>query len=167
MTIIFYISAAIAVITTLIAITNRNPVHALLNFILSLLASGIIFFVLGAPFAAVLVVIINAGAIMVLFVFIVMMVHGKNTIEQEKQWTVAKMWPLPCFLAAVLLVEFIYVLLSSRYELMGYQAIQPRQVGFDLFGHYLLMVELVSMVLLVGLLGAHHLSRDSKKEVGE
>jgi NADH-quinone oxidoreductase subunit J len=142
-------------------------VYALLYFILSLLASGIIFFVLGAPFAAALVVIINAGAIMVLFVFIVMMVQGEHTIGQEKQWTGAKMWSLPCLLAAILLVEFIYVLLSSGCWISGGQVIQPRQVGIDLFGHYLLVVELVSMVLLVGLLGAHHLSRESKKEVGE
>ena len=72
MTIIFYISAVIAVIATLITITSMNPVRALLYFILSLLASGVIFFVLGDPFAAALVVIINAGAIMVLFVFVVM-----------------------------------------------------------------------------------------------
>jgi NADH-quinone oxidoreductase subunit J len=161
MTIIFYISAAIAVITTLTAITSKKPVHALLNFILSLLASGVIFFVLGAPFAAALVVIINAGAIMVLFVFIVMMVNHEKTIEQEKQWTKLNMWPVPCFLATVLLAEFIYVLLTSGYGITGYQVIQPKEVGLELFGHYLLVVELVSMVLLVGLLGAYHLTREN------
>jgi len=162
MTIIFYISAVIAVIATLITITSMNPVRALLYFILSLLASGVIFFVLGDPFAAALVVIINAGAIMVLFVFVVMMINpGKRTIEQEKQWTGAKMWILPSFLAVILLAEFIYILLLPGHRFSGHQIIQPKQVGLELFGHYLLVVELVSMVLLVGLLGAHHLSRKS------
>lgn len=162
MTVTFYISAAIAVITTLIAITSVNAVHALLNFILSLLAAGVIFFVLGAPFAAALVVIVNAGAIMVLFVFVVMMVQrGKESIEQEKQWTSRKKWILPGFFAAVLLAEFIYILISSKYQLFGRQIICPKQVGLDLFGPYLFVVELVSMVLLVGLLGAFHLGREN------
>lgn len=163
MTIVFYISAIVAVIATLIAITNKNAVHSLLNFILSLLASGLIFFVLGAPFAAALVVIINAGAIMVLFVFVVMMIdRGKETIEQERQWASAKAWILPGFLAAVLLAEFIYVLVSSGQGILGRQVIQPKQVGLALFGPYLLTVELVSMALLVGLLGAWHLGRKSE-----
>jgi NADH-quinone oxidoreductase subunit J len=98
---------------------------------------------------------------MVLFVFIVMMVNHEETIEQEKQWTKLKMWPVPCFLATVLLAEFIYVLLSSGYGITGYQVIQPKEVGLELFGHYLLVVELVSMVLLVGLLGAYHLTREN------
>jgi NADH-quinone oxidoreductase subunit J len=160
--IIFYISAAIAVITTLFAIAGKNPVHSILYFILSLLASGVIFFALGAPFAAALVVIINAGAIMVLFVFIVIMVNqGKETVEQEKRWTSFKMWPVPCFLAAVLLAEFIYILLQLGQGFSGRRIIQPIEVGLGLFGHYLLAVELVSMVLLVGLLGAYHLSREN------
>jgi NADH-quinone oxidoreductase subunit J len=163
MTIIFYISAFIAVVATLVAITRMNPVHALLYFIVSLLAVGVVFFVLGAPFVAALIVIINAGAIMVLFVFIVMMVNqGKHTVEQERQWTRPWMWIVPGFLAVILLSEFLYFLYHSGHgAASGAGVVSPEQVGLSLFGPYLLGVELVSMILLVGLLGAHHLARGS------
>ncbi len=157
---VFYISAFIAVIATIGAITRMNPVHAILYFILSLIAVGIIFFVLGAPFASALVIIINAGAIMVLFVFIVMMVNqGKHTIEQEILWTSLKSWLAPSLLAAVLLIEIVYILARSKESATGSEVIVPKQVGMALFGPYVLGVELVSMILFVGLLGTHHLAR--------
>jgi NADH-quinone oxidoreductase subunit J len=162
MTIVFYISSFIAIIATLAAITRINPVHALLYFILSLLAAGIIFFVLGAPFVAALIVIINAGAIMVLFLFIIMMVNrSTHTIEQERFWTHTKLWIAPCALAVILLFEIIYVLVNSNQRISGSQVISPRQVGMALFGPYLIGAELVSIIFLVGLLGAHHLAKSS------
>ena len=162
MTVVFYISAIIAVIATIAAITRMNPVHAILYFILSLLAVGLIFFVLGAPFVSALIVIINAGAIMVLFVFIIMMVNqGLHTIQQEREWTFPGLWIAPGCLAIILLTEFMYVLLSSGQKGSGSEVVGPVQVGLALFGPYLLGVELVSMILLVGLIGALHLARGS------
>jgi NADH-quinone oxidoreductase subunit J len=162
MTIVFYISAFITVVATIAAITRMNPIHALLYFILSLLAVGVIFFSLGAPFAAALIVIINAGAIMVLFVFIIMMVNqGKHTMDQERQWTSLRLWLAPGFLAVILLTEIIYILIKTNQTAVGSEVITPKQVGTALFGPYLLAVELISILLLVGLLGAHHLARES------
>ena len=163
MNIVFYISAFIAVISTIAAITRMNPVHAILYFILSLLAVGIIFFVLGAPFVAALLIIINAGAIMVLFVFIVMMVNrGQQTIIEEKEMTPPWGWIAPGFMAVILFCEFVYILYHSSYtSVSGYEIIHPKQVGAALFGTYFLGVELVSMILLVGLLGAHHITHAS------
>ncbi len=83
----FYVASAVALFATTMVITNTNPVHALLYLVLSLLAIAMVFFTLGAPFAGVLEVIIYAGAIMVLFVFVVMMLNlGQRTVEQERQW---------------------------------------------------------------------------------
>jgi NADH-quinone oxidoreductase subunit J len=163
MTVVFYISAVIAVVATIAAVTRINPVHALLYFILSLLAVGVIFFVLGAPFVAALIIIINAGAIMVLFVFIIMMVNpGSRSLQQEKEETRPWVWIAPGFLAVILFSEFLYILYhSSQAAAAGSKVINPSQVGLSLFGPYLLGVELVSMLLLVGLLGAHHLARGS------
>jgi NADH-quinone oxidoreductase subunit J len=162
MTIVFYISAIIAVLATLAAVTRMNPVHALLYFILSLLAVAIIFFVLGAHFAAALIVIINAGAIMVLFLFIIMMVNqGRHTIKQERIWTPPKTWIAPGFLAVILIAEIIYFLAESSVNASGSEVVEPKQVGVALFGPYFIAVELVSLILLVGLLGAHHLARES------
>ena len=162
MTIVFYISAFIAILATLAAITRMNPVHSLLYFICSLIAVGVIFYVLGAPFVAALIIIINAGAIMVLFVFVIMMVNqGKHTTDKESEWTILKAWIAPGLMALILLVEIIYILASTNNNTVGSEVINPAQVGIALFGPYMLAVELVSMLLLVGLLGAQHLSRQS------
>src|SRR5690606_32768595 len=83
----FYFSAGIAVVSTLRVITGSNPVHALLYLVISLLAVSMCFFSLGAPFAGALEIIVCAGAIMVLFVFVVMMLNlGPATAGQERAW---------------------------------------------------------------------------------
>ena len=83
----FYICGLIAILATLRVITHTNPVHALLYLIISLLAISGVFFSLGAYFAGALEIIVYAGAIMVLFVFVVMMLNlGGSEIEQERQW---------------------------------------------------------------------------------
>ena len=83
----FYFAAGVAVLATLRVITNSNPVHALLYLIISLLAISMTFFSLGAPFAGALEIIVYAGAIMVLFVFVVMMLNlGPAVVEQERKW---------------------------------------------------------------------------------
>jgi NADH-quinone oxidoreductase subunit J len=140
-----------------------NPVHALINFIISLIAVGIIFYVMGAPFAAALIVIINAGAIMVLFVFLIMMVNqGQRTIKQEREMTPSWIWIAPEFMAVILFCEFVYILYhSSHAAVSGSEVMHPQQVGASLFGTYLLGVEFISMILLVSLIGAHHIARAS------
>ncbi len=161
---VFYISAITAIIATLLAITRLNTVHALLYFIVSLLAVAVIFFVLGAPFVAALEVIIYAGAIMVLFVFVVMMLNlGPQAIEQERSWLNPKIWIGPAVLALVLVVELIY-LLTNAGGLSGVKPVGPKAVGISLFGPYVLGVELASVLLLAGLVGAYHLGRRESTE---
>ena len=75
MEVAFYIAAIVAIVSTVLTITRLNAVHALLYLIVSLLAVAVVFYALGAPFVAALEVIIYAGAIMVLFVFVVMMLN--------------------------------------------------------------------------------------------
>ena len=94
---VFYIAAVVAIISTVLAITRLNAVHALLYLIVSLLSVAVVFYVLGAPFVAALEVIIYAGAIMVLFVFVVMMLNlGQEATEMERQWQKPGMWVGPC-----------------------------------------------------------------------
>ena len=160
MTVTFYICAIVAVASTLMVIIGVNAVHSLLYFIVSLLATGLIFFVLGAPFVAALVVIINAGAIMVLFVFVVMMLNlGPQTIEEEKSRMNLRMWVGPAILAAILFIELIYVLVDFHATGIEAQVITAKEVGAALFGPYMLGVELASFLLLAGLIGAYHLGR--------
>ena len=167
MTFAFYISAAVALVATVLTVTRVNAVHALLYFICSLLASGVMFFVLGAPFVAALVVIVNAGAIMVLFVFVMMMLNlGPPAADWETVPLRPRVWIGPALLSAILLVELIYGL--GRYD-AGHtagQVVEARQVGVALLGPYLLAVELASMLLLAGLIGAYHLGRDVLKSEG-
>ena len=95
-------------------IINVNVVHALLCLVISFLAVAIIFYVLGAPFAAALEVIIYAGAIMVLFVFVVMMLNiGEAAMRQERQWLTPWIWVGPTGLSAILLGELVYLLWRS------------------------------------------------------
>jgi NADH-quinone oxidoreductase subunit J len=156
---LFYIAATIAVISTLMVIIELNPVHALLYLIVSLLSVALIFFMLGAPFAAALEVIVYAGAIMVLFVFVVMMLNlGPQTKGEERRWLPARMWPGPFLLSAVLLVELVYVLARGGHP-VGMREVGPKEVGLALFGPYLLGAEIASLLLLSGLIGAYHLGR--------
>jgi NADH-quinone oxidoreductase subunit J len=160
MNITFYICAAIAIISTAMVITRVNAIHALLYFIVSLLAVGVIFYILGAPFVAALIIIINAGAIMVLFVFVIMMLNlGPQTAEQERNWLNLRMWAGPTILAAILVVELVYTMVSFHAASPDVKVVTAKEVGVALFGPYLLAVELASILLLAGLLGAYHLGR--------
>ncbi|MBX6420079.1 MAG: NADH-quinone oxidoreductase subunit J [Sinobacteraceae bacterium] len=158
----FDLSAAVAVIATLLAISSLDPVHALLYLIVSLLAVAMVFFAIGAPFAGILEVIVYAGAIMVLFVFVVMMLNlGRAAVEQERRWLTPRVWAGPAVLALVLLAELLHVLGRMPAAAgIGEGTIGARAVGAALFGPYLLAVELGSMLLLAALVAAFHLGRN-------
>jgi NADH-quinone oxidoreductase subunit J len=163
MNLVFYLSAAVSVVATLMVITRVNAVHALLYMIVSLLSVALIFFTLGAPFVAALEVIIYAGAIMVLFVFVVMMLNlGPQASDQERQWLELSSWRGPAILAVLLLALLLYIfIVSPRGNPTSAMGAEPRQVSLALFGPYLLGVELASFLLLAGLVGAYHLGRRS------
>jgi NADH-quinone oxidoreductase subunit J len=157
----FYLSGAIAIASTLMVITRASAVHALLYLIVSLLALAVVFFVLGAPFVAALEIIIYAGAIMVLFVFVVMMLNlGKDAEMQEHRWLSPGAWIGPALLAAILLAELIYIFARGDAASAGRAVVDSKAVGMALFGPYLLGVELASLLLLAGLVGACHLGWD-------
>jgi len=160
---LFYISALVAVISTLLVITRSNTVHALLYLIVSLLAVAMIFFVLGAPFVAALEVIIYAGAIMVLFIFVIMMLNlGGAHAKEEALLLTPGIWKGPAILCLILAMELIYTFTLDRAQLSAITEITPKQVGIALLGPYVLGVELASMLLLAGLVGAYHLGRPHK-----
>ena len=127
MNVIFYISSAIAVLATILVITRTNAVHALLYLVVSLLAMAMVFFTLGAPFAAALEVVIYAGAIVVLLVFVVMMLNqGPVSISQERAWLRPRIWIGPGILSLVLLGELAYVLVGQPVSRpVGQSAGQP------------------------------------------
>ena len=156
---LFYMAATVSLVSTILAVTRYNAAHALIYLIISLLASAIIFFLVGAPFAAVLEVVIYAGAIMVLFVFVIMMLNlGQSGDVKEHELLRPGMWVFPSILCVILFVEIVYVLSSAERMLEGV-SVGPKAVGLELFGPYVLAVEIASMLLLAGLVGAYHLGR--------
>src|SRR5262245_4086901 len=163
---VFYIAAAVAVISTVMVITRLNAIHALLYLIVSLLAVAVVFFTLGATFAAALEVITYAGAIMVLFVFVVMLLNvGPQSTLQESQWLSPKSWIGPAILALVLVGELAFIIARGSLRAPAAGPVEPKQVGVHRLGPYLLGVELASLLLLAGIVGAYHLGRDWGVEI--
>jgi len=161
----FYLAAAVAAVATLLVVVSAQAVHALLYLIVSLLAVAVIFYMLGAPFAAALEVMVYAGAIMVLFIF-VMMILGRDadTRARNREWLCPRTWFGPALLAAILLAELIYVFEAHSGAGGAAAIVDAKQVGMLLFGPYLLGVELASMLLLAALVGAYHLGRHDSKD---
>jgi NADH-quinone oxidoreductase subunit J len=160
MTLLFYLASMIAIIATLLAITRRHAVHALLYLIVSLLAVAVNFYALGAPFVAALEIMIYAGAIMVLFVFVVMMLNlAEHPMEVERNWLHPRNWLGPAMLALALLVEMVVCINVLPGPPVVTGVVGPKQVGTALFGSYWIGVELASLLLMAGLVGAFHLGR--------
>jgi NADH-quinone oxidoreductase subunit J len=165
MLIAFYIAAAVAVMATIVAITRHHAVHALLYLIVSLLAIAIVFYVVGAPFLAALELIIYAGAIMVLFLFVIMMLNiGEHATEVETTWLQPVVWAWPSALATILIVELIYVAAQAARTAGPMHVVTPKEIGISLFGPYAIGVELTSLLLMAGLVGAYHLGRRAYRE---
>jgi NADH-quinone oxidoreductase subunit J len=167
----FYLFGLVAILTVIRAITHVHPVHALLYLITSLLAMAGIFFSLGAYFAGALEIIVYAGAIMVLFVFVVMMLNlGKATQKQEKSWLKLSSCIGPGVISLSLLVMLIYTFLDIDDREMSGGIIDAKAVGIRLFGPYAIIVELASMLLLAGLVVAFHIGSINyrqKKNISE
>lgn len=160
MNLTFEISAIIAVFATVKMITRPSAVHALLYLTVSLLAAALVFFVLGAPFAAALEVIIYAGAIMVLFVFVIMMLNiGDEAVALETAWMKPSTWIGPSILALLLAIELgVLAATGGLARPMGV-VISAQAVGIAFVGPYMLAVEIASFLLLAGLVAAFHLGR--------
>lgn len=164
--ILFYLLAAVILASTAMAITRRNMVHAVIYLVISFFGSALMFYLFGAPLLAVLEVIIYAGAIMILFLFIVMMLRMEGIEERLfplKQW-------LPavgvCFVYGMVLVM---LLMSDPSDVPPMQtaAVDPATFGQFLFQRHWLAIEVVSMLLLVALVGVLRLGKDSGKKASQ
>lgn len=164
MLIVFYIAAVVAVIASILAVTRPNAMHALLFLIASFLGMAVTFFTLGAPFAAAMEIVVYAGAIAVLFLFVIMILNiGRESAKRELAMMKPRIWVLPTLLVLVLAVEMGILFARGQFA-VGAQAAQstvvsPQTVGKTLFAPYLLSVEIASFLLLAGVVGAFHLGR--------
>ncbi len=164
MEILFYIAGILAILSTILVITGKNAVHALLYLIVSLLSISVLFFIMGAPFIAALEVIIYAGAIMVLFVFVIMMLNvGGSETNEGNKFLKPKTWLGPSIIALILVGEMLYMLMSQEFRSMAFQEISPAEVGKLVFTKYALVVDLAGFLLTAGIVGAYHLGQKDKK----
>ena len=161
--IIFYVLAAIILITTGIAITRRNLVHVVVYLIFSFFGSAMMFYLLGAPLLAVLEVIIYAGAIMILFLFIIMMV--KLEASEERVFPIEQWLPMAMIGILYIIIGAVIVTSAPGTDVMLKIALaEPKAFGEYLFRRHWLSIEIVSLLLLVALVGALHLGRRKSKE---
>ena len=160
--IFFYFLAVIIVAFTILAVTRRNVMHAIVYLVGSFITSALLIYLLGAPFLAILEVVIYAGAIMVLFLFIVMMLEieaGDKTL-----WPFLRRWFLPLGLAGTSFIAmFVLILLESGSSLsLSLAMASPLAFGRFLFQKYWLGVEIASYLLFVALVGGLYLGRGEK-----
>jgi NADH-quinone oxidoreductase subunit J len=158
---IFYILAAVAVIGTILAITEKHPVHAILYLVTSLFSMAVIFYLLMAPLVAAFEVILYAGAIMVLFLFVIMMLDlGHPEKGLAPGW---RDWLPAALLSGVSIASLVTVIVARHATVAESPAALPiREVARRLFQEHGLAVELVSLQLLFALVGALYLGRQSK-----
>ncbi len=162
-TVIFYMLAILILVATLMAITRRDALHAVVYLILSFIATGLIFYLLGAPFLALLEVILYAGAIMVLFLFIVMMLRLNR--EDRRGEAFLTRWSPAIVMGGItfiLAATMVFSEPASRTPLRASMA-GAMELGRFLFQKYWFPVEIASFLLLVALVGALYLGRYEKK----
>lgn len=155
MTVLFFLLALVTIVATFLCITERHPVHAIIYLVTSFFSLAVIFYLLCAPLVAAFEVIIYAGAIMVLFLFSIMMIRPAET-EVNLHPGIHDWWP------ALLLGGFLagalgYLVLSQPVHLGTTGPGDIREFARVLFRKYGVAVEIVSMQLLFALVGALYL----------
>jgi NADH-quinone oxidoreductase subunit J len=152
----FYFLSALAVISGVFVITRRNAVHSALALIVTLLAVSGLYLMLYAPFVAGVQIIVYAGGIMVLFLFVIMLVNLERTVK-EHQFN--RIWPAGVLAAAALLGLFVSVYVKGKTlfperDIPLPEASNTQQIGVMLYGNYMFAFEIASLLLLVAILGA-------------
>jgi NADH-quinone oxidoreductase subunit J len=155
-TFFFYLLSAVAVVSAILVITRKNPVHSAISLIFTLLALAGLYLMLYAPFVAGVQIILYAGGIMVLFLFVIMLVNierSQREVQFNQQWHVG----IIASLALGFLFLYVYKRGSSIFPVNPVTMPEPmntQQVAMVLFRQYLLPFEIASLLLLVAIVGA-------------
>lgn len=167
-TFVFYVLAAIMVFAGLRVITARNPVHAALFLVLAFFTAGGIWLLLAAEFLAIVLVMVYVGAVMVLFLFVVMMLDINIDRLREGFWSYL---PVGALIGVLLVVEMVLVLGGSYFGLAEMPAPPAAQAGYSntrelgrlLYTDYVYPFELASLLLLVAMVVAVTLTLRKRK----
>lgn len=162
----FYALGLVAILASIRTIMHANPIYAILNLIVSLLAVAGIFFILGAPFAGILEMIVYAGAILVLFVFVMMMLNLGNH-QSEKKWLSAQVWATPIMLCVVILAVFIGFIMQAKVAPLSAHGVGAKEIGMALYGVYAPLVITAAFLLLGALVAAYHLGKKALDDENE
>ncbi len=163
--ILFLILAIVAIATALGMLISRNAVYSALFLVLNFATVAVFYLLLGAPFIALTQVTVYAGAIMVLFLFVIMLL-GTDELPERKVLNWQK--PLAIFLALVLMAEGVYLIFIQKSasglinNAPGADFGSPQAIGDMLFNKYLLPFEVTSILLLVAMVGAIVLTGNMK-----
>ncbi|RKS85736.1 NADH:ubiquinone oxidoreductase subunit 6 (subunit J) [Orbus hercynius] len=154
---IFYIAAIITVLASIKAISSTKSMSALLYFVISLLATSVVFFIMGAYFSAALIVVLFIGAVSLLFLSVLSLINlRKDMVEQNKHGISPKIWLGPLILVFVLFVTLIYGIASNDYSALQTNHSDRTTLTEMFLGPYILVIELAILLLLCGLVIAYH-----------
>ncbi|WWP02203.1 MAG: NADH-quinone oxidoreductase subunit J [Candidatus Dasytiphilus stammeri] len=159
MEVVFYLCGTLSIFTILRVITHTNPMYALFYLLISILLIAGIFFCVGADFAGALEIIVYAGAIMVLFVFITMMLNmNVYEVHNIKLFQLLQVWLGPL----IIIILFVFLFAIHDCEILQKKIIRHvidvQTIGLLLYGPYLIILEFTSMLLLTGIIVAFHFS---------
>ncbi len=163
---VFYLVGIIILGASVLAVTRRNTVHAVICLIVSFLGTAVLFYLLGAPFLAALEVIIYAGAIMVLFLFVIMTLRMETSAEQG---TSVGRWGPGVLLGILFLLLIVFMVIRdpAGRVILEMSLAEPATFGRFVFQNYWLAVEIISLLLLVALVAVIHLGKGKGEQVKE
>ncbi|MCW5197656.1 NADH-quinone oxidoreductase subunit J [Buchnera aphidicola] len=162
MTICFYIFSLITIISTICVIFQKNPIYSLLYLIISFLSISGIYFSVGLFFIGAIETIIYAGAIMVLFVFVIMMLNLENkNFYKEKQF-ISFCTIFPFFLSIFFIIYILYRKYILDHKSIFINFIDTNIIGKYLFYDNIFFLEIISMILLASLIVIVHLCINRK-----
>ena len=158
----FYIFSFVMLLSSLMVISTKNPVHSVLFLILAFLNAAGIFVILHAEFLAMILIIVYVGAVAVLFLFVVMMLDIKTTIEKSN---ILQYMPIGLFIGFVFIAELVIVLINTKLELSNMQILSnplnkfaelsnTKAIGSVLYTDYILHFQLAGVILLVAMIGS-------------
>ena len=158
----FYIFSFVMLLSSLMVISTKNPVHSVLFLILAFLNAAGIFVILHAEFLAMILIIVYVGAVAVLFLFVVMMLDIKTTIEKSN---ILQYLPIGLFIGFVFIAELVIVLINTKLELSNMQILSnplnkfaelsnTKAIGSVLYTDYILHFQLAGVILLIAMIGS-------------
>jgi NADH-quinone oxidoreductase subunit J len=161
--IIFIVLAIVSILAALGLLTSRNAIYAALFLIINFVTVSVLYLMLNAPFLAIVQVSVYAGAIMVLFVFVIMLLGAERLSNTDTRVGLRSQRPLAVGLGGLLMIISLYVFLTHIGQTSvatNMVAAGPLEIGLMLFKSYLLPFEAASVLLLVAMVGAVVLTRD-------